>query len=132
MSFSLHLEKSAQKAFAVLRMVRRTFSPITRTDSQILHGAYVRPLLEYSNPVVYSGRMRGVTLIEPVQRAATNMVAGLKSVDYETRLAVFDLFPLDYGSLPGGGAQFLLTPCLNKAWPTGFSPLTQQTHGGDM
>ncbi|GAA48344.1 hypothetical protein CLF_101492 [Clonorchis sinensis] len=101
LSFSLHLEKSAQKAFAVLRMIRRTFSRITRTDFQILYGAYVRPLLEYANPVVYSGRTKDVILIERVQRAATKMVAGLKSMDYETRLVVLDLFPLEYRRLRG-------------------------------
>ncbi|GAA57311.1 hypothetical protein CLF_112516 [Clonorchis sinensis] len=101
LSFSLHLEKSAQKAFAVLRMIRRTFSRITRTDFQILYGAYVRPLLEYANPVVYSGRTKDVILIERVQRAATKMVAGLKSMDYETRLVVLDLFPLEYRCLRG-------------------------------
>ncbi|GAA52903.1 hypothetical protein CLF_109069 [Clonorchis sinensis] len=101
LSFSLHLEKLAQKAFAVLRMIRRTFSRITRTDFQILYGAYVRPLLEYANPVVYSGRTKDVILIERVQRAATKMVAGLKSMDYETRLVVLDLFPLEYLRLRG-------------------------------
>ncbi|GAA52017.1 oligosaccharyltransferase complex subunit gamma, partial [Clonorchis sinensis] len=101
LSFSLHLEKSAQNAFAVLRMIRRTFSRITRTDFQILYGAYVRPLLEYVNPVVYSGRTKDVILIERVRRAATKMVAGLKSVDYETRLVVLDLFPLEYRRLRG-------------------------------
>ncbi|GAA55265.1 hypothetical protein CLF_107505 [Clonorchis sinensis] len=79
LSFSLHLAKSAQKAFAVLRMIRRIFSRITRTDFQILYGAHVRPLLEYANPVVYSGRTKDVILIERVQRAATKTVAGLKS-----------------------------------------------------
>ncbi|GAA48468.1 hypothetical protein CLF_101648 [Clonorchis sinensis] len=93
LSFSLHLEKLAQKAFAVLRMIRRTFSRITCTDFQILYGAYVRPLLEYANPVVYSGRTKDVILIGRVQRAAAKMVAGLKSMDYETRLVVLDLFP---------------------------------------
>ncbi|GAA53227.1 hypothetical protein CLF_109804 [Clonorchis sinensis] len=101
MSFSLHVEKSAQKAFAVLRMIRRNFSRITRTDFQILYGAYVRPLLEYANPVVYSGRTKDVILIERVQRAATKMVAGLKSMDYETRHVVLDLFPLEYRRLRG-------------------------------
>ncbi|GAA53315.1 hypothetical protein CLF_109987 [Clonorchis sinensis] len=56
-----------------------------RTDLQILYGTYVRPLLEYANPVVYSGRTKDATLIERVQRAATKMVAGLKSMHYETR-----------------------------------------------
>ncbi|GAA40789.2 hypothetical protein CLF_104659 [Clonorchis sinensis] len=102
MSFSMYHEKSARKTFAVLRMIRRTFSRITRTDFQILFGAFVRPLLEYANPVFYSGRTKDVVLIGRVQRAATKMVAGLKSVDYETRLAVFDLFPLEYHRLRGG------------------------------
>ncbi|GAA27777.2 116 kDa U5 small nuclear ribonucleoprotein component [Clonorchis sinensis] len=101
LSFSLHLEKSAQKAFAVLRMIRRTFSRITRVDFQILSEAYVRPFLEYANPVVYSGRTKDVILIERVQRAATKMVSGLKPMDYETRLAVLDLFPLEYCRLQG-------------------------------
>ncbi|KER23771.1 hypothetical protein T265_08423 [Opisthorchis viverrini] len=63
--------------------------------------AYVRPLLEYANQVVYSGRTKDVTLIERVQRAATRVVAGLKSVDSETRLAIIDLFPLEHHNLRG-------------------------------
>ncbi|GAA57059.1 hypothetical protein CLF_112070, partial [Clonorchis sinensis] len=99
LSFSLHLEKSAQKS--VLRVIRRTFFRITRTDFQIIYGAYVRPLLEYANSVVYSGCTKGVILIERVQRAATKIVAGPKSMDYETRLAVPDLFSLEYRRLRG-------------------------------
>ncbi|GAA53705.1 hypothetical protein CLF_110828 [Clonorchis sinensis] len=38
---------------------------------------------------------------ERAQRAATKMVADLKSMDYETRLAVLDLFPLEYRRLRG-------------------------------
>ncbi|GAA54447.1 hypothetical protein CLF_102993 [Clonorchis sinensis] len=56
----------AQKAFAVLRMIRHTFSRITRTDFQILYGAYVRPLLEYANPVVYSGRTKDIIITRPI------------------------------------------------------------------
>ncbi|GAA55220.1 hypothetical protein CLF_107300 [Clonorchis sinensis] len=122
----VHHEKSAEKPFAVLRMIRCTFSCITHMDFQLFHGAYVRPLFEYANPVVYSGRTKEVTLIELVQRAATKLVAGLESLDHETRLAVFDHLPLEYRRLQGG---LILTPCLNKVWPTIFSPLTQQTHG---
>ncbi|GAA54645.1 hypothetical protein CLF_104610 [Clonorchis sinensis] len=82
-------------------MIRRTSCRITRTDFQILYGAYVRPLLEYANPVVCSGRTKDVILIGRVQRAATKMVAGLTSMDYETRLAVLDLFPLEDRRLRG-------------------------------
>ncbi|GAA57716.1 hypothetical protein CLF_113117 [Clonorchis sinensis] len=111
LSFSLHLEKSTQKAFAVLRMIRRTFSRITRADFPILYGAYVRVLLEYTNPVVYSGSTKDVILIERVQRAATKMVAGLNSMDDETRLAVLALFPLQYRRLQG---DLILTYALFK------------------
>ncbi|KER33585.1 hypothetical protein T265_00483 [Opisthorchis viverrini] len=82
LSSSFHYEKLAQKAFAALQMIRRTFSR----------------------------RTKDVTLVERVQRAATKVVAGLKSVDYRTRLAVLDLFPW--------------------AWQTAFSPLTLQTRRG--
>ncbi|GAA56444.1 hypothetical protein CLF_110897 [Clonorchis sinensis] len=85
MSFSLHLEKPAQRAFTVLRMIRHTFSLIVLTDFRILYEA--RSPLEYANPVVYSARTKDVILIERVQRAATKMGAGLKSMDYETRRA---------------------------------------------
>ncbi|GAA51106.1 pol-related protein [Clonorchis sinensis] len=52
---------------------------------------------------------RDVIVIERVQRAATKMYAGLKSVDYETRLAVLDLFPLEYRRLR---VDFILTYAL--------------------
>ncbi|GAA47162.1 Y+L amino acid transporter 1 [Clonorchis sinensis] len=95
------LSKLVFTAFAVLRTIQRTSSRITRIDFQILHGDYVRPLLEYANQVVQSGRKKGVILIERVQRAATNVVAGLKTVEYETRLEVCDPFSLEYRRLRG-------------------------------
>ncbi|GAA52981.1 pol-related protein [Clonorchis sinensis] len=78
-----------------------TERPNTRDDFQVLYEAYVRPRLEHANSVVYSGCTKDVILIERVRRAATKMVAGLKSMDYETRLVVLDLFPLEYRRLRG-------------------------------
>ncbi|GAA48147.1 hypothetical protein CLF_101235 [Clonorchis sinensis] len=49
----------------------------------------------------YAVRTKDVVLIERVQRAATKMVAGLKFMDYEMRLAMLDLFPLEYRRLRG-------------------------------
>ncbi|KER20997.1 hypothetical protein T265_10575 [Opisthorchis viverrini] len=89
------------------------------------HGAYVRPLLEYPNQVVYSGRTKyaipvsrihglihrieafaqvsrvGFVLVASLFRrpAATKMVSGLKFVDCDTRLATLELFPLKYRRL---------------------------------
>ncbi|GAA48895.1 hypothetical protein CLF_102185 [Clonorchis sinensis] len=70
-----------------------------KVATQMRAGAHVRPLLECANPVVHSGPTKDVILIERVQRAATKTVAGLMSMDHETRLAVIDLFPLEYHRL---------------------------------
>ncbi|GAA55988.1 hypothetical protein CLF_109557, partial [Clonorchis sinensis] len=77
-------EKSAQKAFAVLRMIQCCFLYITYMDFQILHGASVRPLIEYANQVVNSRCKKDVTITERILLAALKMVTGLKSADYET------------------------------------------------
>ncbi|GAA51531.1 hypothetical protein CLF_106343 [Clonorchis sinensis] len=97
----LHHGKSAQTSFSVLRMIRCNFPRITRMNFQMPYGVYVRPLIEYANRVVYSGRNKGVTLIECVQRAAAKTVAGLKSVDYETHVAVLCHFTSEYRRLRG-------------------------------
>ncbi|GAA52358.1 hypothetical protein CLF_107924 [Clonorchis sinensis] len=94
-------EKSVQRSLTVPQMIRRTFSRITRMDFQLFYEAYIRPLLEYANPVVYSRRTKDVILIERVQRAATKMVAVLKFVDYETPPTVLDLFLQEYRRLRG-------------------------------
>ncbi|GAA50461.1 pol-related protein [Clonorchis sinensis] len=44
----------------------------------------------------FSCHMSDLILIERLQQAATKMVAGLNTMDYETRLVVLDLFPLEY------------------------------------
>ncbi|GAA49551.1 PCLO piccolo [Clonorchis sinensis] len=100
-SFSLHHEKSAQKALTILRMIRRTLFRITRMDIQILYGAYVKLPLEYINQVVYSERKKNVKFTPRVQQPAAKMVTGLKFVDYGVGLAVLDLLPLEYRHLRG-------------------------------
>jgi hypothetical protein len=101
LSFSLHHEKAAHKAYGLLRMIKRTFPRITARDFKMLYGVYVRPLLEYANQVVYSGLKKDSYQIERVQRAATKMVTGLQSVEYARRLEILDLLPLDYRRLRG-------------------------------
>ncbi|GAA53252.1 hypothetical protein CLF_109871 [Clonorchis sinensis] len=68
--------------------------------------AYVRPLLEYAKQVVFSRRKKDVALIEYIQRAATKVVAGLKSVDNEAR----EWKPLNDKNKPDPKASIL---CIN-------------------
>ncbi|GAA55216.1 hypothetical protein CLF_107294 [Clonorchis sinensis] len=102
------LEKSAQRAVVILRMIRRTFLHITHKDLEVLCGVYVRPLLEYANQDFYSGR-KDVSLIR-VQRASTKIAPDFKSADYEEPLKMFDFFPLECRHLRGG----LLNPRAGK------------------
>ncbi|GAA51258.1 hypothetical protein CLF_105794 [Clonorchis sinensis] len=59
------------------------------------------PGVSFNRNHLSSERKKDVILIECVQRAATKMVAGLNSMDYETRLAVLGPFPLEYRRLRG-------------------------------
>ncbi|GAA52439.1 hypothetical protein CLF_108081 [Clonorchis sinensis] len=59
------------------------------------------PSVWKETPIYKTGRTKDVILIERVRRAATKMVGRLKSMDYETRLAMLDLFLLKYRHLRG-------------------------------
>ncbi|GAA32812.2 hypothetical protein CLF_104851 [Clonorchis sinensis] len=126
MSFPLHHEKSAKKVFFVLRMTGRIFSRTTQKEFQVLYWVYVRPLFEYANQVVYSGRTKDTTIIERVQRAATKMVAGLKSADYETHLSVVDLFLLKCHRLRKD--RILTYSLFEQGLATGHDPTCTFTH----
>ncbi|GAA53860.1 pol-related protein [Clonorchis sinensis] len=58
-------------------------------------------ILIAGDSAVPTRRTKDAILIERVQRVATKMVASLKAMDYETRLALLDLFPLEYRRLRG-------------------------------
>ncbi|GAA55038.1 pol-related protein [Clonorchis sinensis] len=78
--------------------IRLTVRPCEDTAKKRL-GQFRRRELFGGRPS--DGRTKDVIHIERVQRAATKIVAGLKSVDYKARLAVLDLFPLEYFRLRG-------------------------------
>ncbi|KER22613.1 hypothetical protein T265_09320 [Opisthorchis viverrini] len=73
---------------------KRSWNTPTKLSSQDERKA--SPSLSVSSGRYENGRTKDVTLIERVPRAATKMVAGFKSVDYETCPAVLDLFPQGY------------------------------------
>ncbi|GAA51304.1 pol-related protein [Clonorchis sinensis] len=95
-----HYAEIGSEGIRCSTVIRRTFFRITRTDFQILYELMSDRSLR---------RTKDVILIERVQRAATKMVAGLKSMDYETRLVVLDLFSLEYRRLRG---ELILTYAL--------------------
>ncbi|GAA57581.1 hypothetical protein CLF_112925 [Clonorchis sinensis] len=75
-------------------------------------GIRLPPWSYRSHVIIPHGRKKDAIPIGRVQRAATKMIDGRKSVDYETRLAVLDLFPLEFRRLRG---DLGLMPRLSKA-----------------
>ena len=101
LTFTQHHDIAAEKGYAVVNMLRRTFPRITKADFKFLFSTYVRPILEYASQVVTTGLAKDANIVEKVQRRATKMVTGLYNVPYETRLQVLNLYPLDCRRLRG-------------------------------
>ena len=101
LSFSLHHETIAKKGFAIVNMLRRAFPRQSKTDFKFLFGTYVRPALEYASQVVNPALVKDANAIEKVQRRATKIVSGLHNVQYEERLRLLNLYPLQLRRLRG-------------------------------
>jgi ribonuclease P/MRP protein subunit RPP40 len=101
LSFSYHTEVTSKKAWAVLNMIKRTFSRISPRDFIFLYTTYIRPLLEYCSQIAHSGLIKDANALERVQRKATKMVVGLKDTPYDSRLSSLNLYPLESRRLRG-------------------------------
>ena len=101
LSFSHHTRATSAKAYRTLKMIKRTFPSISKSEFHILFGTYVRPLLKYANSVVYTLLKKYIGVSERIQRAATKMVHGMHRLDYSSRMSLLDLYPLDQRRLRG-------------------------------
>ncbi|GAA54334.1 hypothetical protein CLF_102304 [Clonorchis sinensis] len=100
-SFLTKLNRDQPQWKTYIGLSSRKFTRLTRCSSQKNHHAVGRAISYPKGSGVFWKRRctKDVTLTERVQRAATKMVTGLKSMDYETRLAVLDVFPSEYRHL---------------------------------
>ncbi|MGL4482436.1 MAG: hypothetical protein ACRCTW_07920, partial [Lactococcus garvieae] len=101
LKFTYHYEMAASKAMRVLWMIRRIFPRIPPAAFITMFSIYIRPHLEYASSIVYSGLVKDQLCLERVQRKATKLVRGMRSIPYETRLSKLGLFPLTYRQLRG-------------------------------
>ena len=83
-----------------LGMIRRTFGRLSKEGFQILYKTYIRPHLE-NCAQVWSPYYKKTECLEKVQRRATKRVKGLENLQYEVRLKILNLFPLEYRRLRG-------------------------------
>ena len=77
-------------------LIRRSFSFLDGSTFKRLYTSYVRPHLEYANPV-WSPHLKKLSkMIENVQDRATKLVDGMKNINYADRLKKLDLPTLQY------------------------------------
>ena len=82
-------------------LIIRTFTYLDETSFLLLYKAFVRPQLDYANPVWNPHRIDHITTIENVQRRATKLVPPLRNLTYEDRLRKLQLPTLAYRRLRG-------------------------------
>jgi len=66
--------KSAATARKVIDMVRRTFKNLDIEDFRLLYKTYIRPHLEFCIQAWSPHFVKDITILENVQKAATNLV----------------------------------------------------------
>jgi hypothetical protein len=99
-------QKAANKANAVLGILKRTFSYWTPDTLKILYVTFVRPHLEYASSVWSPYQKQDITTLENVQRRATKLIPSLKSISYEKRLEIIGLTILQDRRARGDSIQF--------------------------
>jgi len=92
---SLHVEKIAKSAHAVLSQVRRATTIRDSHTFPTIYKSFIRPLLETAAPVWNPTKREDVNRIEKVQKRALRMISDLGSLSYEDRLKTLGIQSLE-------------------------------------
>ena len=96
LNFHEHISQQVIKANRILGMVRQSFRHLDHPTFTKLYTGLVRPHLEYCHHIVQIQHEQDWKLIESVQRRATKLLAGLRELPYEERLAKLRLPSMHY------------------------------------
>ena len=96
LTFGEHIATKVKKANGIMGLIRRTFSYLDGETFKKLYTSFVRPHLEYANPVWSPFLQKHIKLVENVQERATKLVDGMKHMDYTERLKKLDLPTLQH------------------------------------
>ena len=95
LSWSHHIANLTSKAYKILRLLRRTFSPsIDITTKKRLYISLVRSQLLYGSQIWRPLHLKDINPIESVQRRATKYILNYYISDYRSRLVKLNLLPL--------------------------------------
>ncbi|PJE77527.1 hypothetical protein CI610_03548 [invertebrate metagenome] len=96
LNFKKHIQLSVNKANSIVGLIRRSFVYLDESMFTLLFKALVRPHLEYAASVWNPFRINDIDLIENVQRRATKLIPGLKTLSYSERLERLNLPTLSH------------------------------------
>jgi hypothetical protein len=106
LKWKCQVQKAANKANAILGILKRTFTHWTTETVKILYTSFVRPHLEYASSVWSPYQKQDIFTLEQVQRRATKLVPQLKNLPYEKRLELIGLTTLKERRERGDAIQF--------------------------
>ena len=96
LSFDEHISKITSTANSRLGIIKNTFHVIDQDGFMILFKSNVRPILEYGIPIWFPYLRKHEKEIEQIQRRATKMIKGFKTLNYSERLHKLKLPTLYY------------------------------------
>jgi hypothetical protein len=96
LSFQHHISEKVKTANKIVGAIRRSFRYLDQNTFCLLYKSLVRCHLETSVAVWCPATERDIDLLEGVQRRATKMLPGMKSLSYEARLRKLKLPTLKY------------------------------------
>ena len=96
LTFDEHIATKVKKANQMMGLIRRTFSFLDGDTFKKLYTSFVRPHVEYANPVWCPHLRKHIKMLENVQIRATKLVDGMKHMDYTERLQKLDLPTLQH------------------------------------
>ena len=82
LSFEEHMATKIQKANSIMGLIRRTFSFMDGDTFKRLYTSFVRPHLEYANPVWSPHFRKHIKMLENVQIRATKQIDGMQKMEY--------------------------------------------------
>ena len=96
LKFDEHIQLKVNLANSIVGLIRRSFTFLDGKLFKKLFTTFVRPHLEYAQPVWAPFLQKYIDIIENVQVRATKLVDGISSLDYPDRLKKLDMPTLLY------------------------------------
>ena len=102
LSFDQHINEKVNMANTILGVIRRSFEKLDARTFRLLYVSLVRYHSEFTNAVLNPYKIKHrLDMIENMQRHATKLVPGIKTLDYKNKLKELKLSTLSHRLMRG-------------------------------